>query len=799
MSDVRTDGLKKSEDYTEDEQTKARQINLFLQGELILSPRRINFDQLHAYLEQHELYENEVRIMRECNQDPLALVANHQMIPSHVQAKEHAESLVNQLNQKKFKGKDIVDNVAQVSNDTTIALVMYKLDRVTLAPKDKNNRESHIYYLKNTIDQAAILREIVEQAKLLNPLDSASYSASSKDDAPDFIIKFLKMIQVRLNTPVGNIRTDNGTDFVNQTLRRYYESVGISHETLVARSPQQNGVAERRNRTLVEAAQTIKPDLSYLYVFGALCYPNNDSKDLGKLQAKANICIFIGYAPKKKVYRMYNRCTIKIIETIHVDIDELTAMASKQLGSGPGLQSMTPATSIPVADAPRAVDLADSPISTLIDQDAPSTNTPMVEKSKLDEDLQGKQVDATLYHGMIGSAYMPGKWVKIDKVDGFMFYMREKPSLIMTSKAQQIELDNALVAPENCRVISKCNMRINPGIKPKEPTFQVVLDALLLQHVILHSLSLLKSTCKAKKDVPSKKNPAFKPKPTKKKASVKADRGKGVLDKKHRKTSGADEGTGTKPGVPNVPKYDYENDKESWGDSEEEEEDDNDNDDDDNDGDDDDDDDKDANNQEDNEEKTDSDRTESDRIKIPVLNQSAIECYEEEEEKVDDEEDDEVTKELYKDVNVNLGNENADMTDADQAGACQRNVSQESGFHQVDEDAHVTLTPVLNTQKIDEPLQSSYVSSYFTSKILNLENPSLADNKIASLMDTTVRLEELGSQTSSLYTVPITAVPKITSIFTTTIPPPPHFFNPFPQQAPSNLTPTTFEATTYRC
>ncbi|GKC54343.1 retrovirus-related pol polyprotein from transposon TNT 1-94 [Tanacetum coccineum] len=57
---------------------------------------------------------------------------------------------------------------------------------------------------------------------------------ASNDEAPDFIINFLKMIQVRLNAPVRNIRTDNGTEFVNQTLRSYYESVGISHETSVA-------------------------------------------------------------------------------------------------------------------------------------------------------------------------------------------------------------------------------------------------------------------------------------------------------------------------------------------------------------------------------------------------------------------------------------------------------------------------------------------------------------------------------------------------------------------------------------
>ncbi|GJT90874.1 retrovirus-related pol polyprotein from transposon TNT 1-94 [Tanacetum coccineum] len=78
----------------------------------------------------------------------------------------------------------------------------------------------------------------------------------SKDEAPDFIIKFLKMIQVRLKVPVRRIRTNNGTEFVNQTLREYYEKVGISHETFVARSPQQNGVVERRNRTLIEAAHT---------------------------------------------------------------------------------------------------------------------------------------------------------------------------------------------------------------------------------------------------------------------------------------------------------------------------------------------------------------------------------------------------------------------------------------------------------------------------------------------------------------------------------------------------------------
>ncbi|GJY36738.1 hypothetical protein Tco_0422116 [Tanacetum coccineum] len=190
----------------------------------------------------------------------------------------------------------------------------------------------------------------------------------------------------------------------------------------------------------------------------------------------------------------------------------------------------------------------------------------------------------------------------------------------------------------------------------------------------------------------------------------------------------------------------------------------------------------------DDDKETDSDSTESDRIKIPVLNHSSTEYYEDEEEKIDDEEmmdeeeDDEVTKKLYDDVNVNLGNKDTDMTNADQGASEQQNVSQESGFEQVEEDAHVTLTLVLDTQKADEPIQSSSVSFDFTSKLLNLENPSPTDNEIASLMETLAHHA--------------TAVLEITSSFTTTIPPPPPFFNPLPQQATPTPTPATFEATT---
>ncbi|GJS22199.1 retrovirus-related pol polyprotein from transposon TNT 1-94 [Tanacetum coccineum] len=129
--------------------------------------------------------------------------------------------------------------------------------------------------------------------------------------------------------------------------------------------------------------QDKKLDLSFFHVFGALCYPTNDNDDLGKLYAKADIGIFVGYAPVKKAFRIYNKRTHKIIETIHVTFDELTAMASEQFSSGPGLQCLTPATSSlglvlnHVSQQP-----SDSPVSTSIDQDAPSSSTPSTKEQE---------------------------------------------------------------------------------------------------------------------------------------------------------------------------------------------------------------------------------------------------------------------------------------------------------------------------------------------------------------------------------------------------------------------------------
>ncbi|GKB34022.1 retrovirus-related pol polyprotein from transposon TNT 1-94 [Tanacetum coccineum] len=219
----------------------------------------------------------------------------------------------------------------------------------------------------------------------------------SKDEAPDFIIKFLKMIQVRLKVPVRRIRTDNGTEFVNQTLREYYEKVGISHETSVARSPQQNGVVKRRNRTLIEVARTMliyakaplflwaeavatacytqnhsivrlrhgktpyellhdkPPDLSFFYVFGALYYPTNDIENLG----------LVPNPPPSTPF----------VPPLRTDWDILfQPMFDELLTSPPSVDYPASEFVAPIHEvvAPVPAVSTDSPSSTNVDQDAPS-------------------------------------------------------------------------------------------------------------------------------------------------------------------------------------------------------------------------------------------------------------------------------------------------------------------------------------------------------------------------------------------------------------------------------------------
>ncbi|GJV59169.1 retrovirus-related pol polyprotein from transposon TNT 1-94 [Tanacetum coccineum] len=244
----------------------------------------------------------------------------------------------------------------------------------------------------------------------------------SKDETPAVVIKFLKQIQVGLNKTVRYVRTDNGTEFINKDLTDYYERVSIFHQKTIPRTPQQNGIklwqllvipktdpsfTPVMTKTPYELVHDKKPDLTFFHVFGALCYPTNDNEDLGKLQPTADIGIFVGYAPSKKGYRIYNKRTRRIMETIHIQFDELTEqMAPVQLITGPSPTFLThgqikpPRVERPVSPALAVsvpVNSAGTPSSTSIDQDAPSpshsSSSLALQSPSLD---QGVAADSTL-------------------------------------------------------------------------------------------------------------------------------------------------------------------------------------------------------------------------------------------------------------------------------------------------------------------------------------------------------------------------------------------------------------------
>nr|GEU96108.1 retrovirus-related Pol polyprotein from transposon TNT 1-94 [Tanacetum cinerariifolium] len=177
----------------------------------------------------------------------------------------------------------------------------------------------------------------------------------SKDEASELIISFIKKTQVDLQLQVQRVHTDNGSEFNNKTLTKFFDEVGITQQFFAARMPQQNGVVERRNQTLVEAARTMltfanlplflwaeaittacfiqnrsiihkrfdktpyelmnkrKPNIKFFYVFGCRCYLLNDYDDIGKLKAKGDIGVSVGYSKKSAVFRIYNKRTRKTI------------------------------------------------------------------------------------------------------------------------------------------------------------------------------------------------------------------------------------------------------------------------------------------------------------------------------------------------------------------------------------------------------------------------------------------------------------------------------------------------------
>nr|GFA39824.1 hypothetical protein [Tanacetum cinerariifolium] len=165
----------------------------------------------------------------------------------------------------------------------------------------------------------------------------------SKDEIPKVLINFLRLVQRGLHAQVRIVRTDKGMEFLNQTLHAYFDAEGINHQTSVARTPEQNGVVERENRTLIQAARTMLsaakvPLFFWAEAIATTCFTQiilSDGENLDKMKEKGDACIFVRYSTQSRAYKVFNKRTRVIVETIHVNFEEMPKMASDHVSSDP--------------------------------------------------------------------------------------------------------------------------------------------------------------------------------------------------------------------------------------------------------------------------------------------------------------------------------------------------------------------------------------------------------------------------------------------------------------------------------
>ncbi|KAH9770027.1 Integrase catalytic domain-containing protein [Citrus sinensis] len=187
---------------------------------------------------------------------------------------------------------------------------------------------------------------------------------ANKDDALDAFKVFCKKIQNGKGYGIACIRSDHGGEFENYAFETFYNNLGIVHQFSSPKTPQKNGVVERKNRSIQEMARTMlnenslpkyfwaeaintacyvlnrvlirpylnktpyelwkdrKPNIGYLKVFLCKCFILNTKDNLGKFDPKSDVGIFHGYSNSSKTYRVYNKRTLVVEESMHVTFDE---------------------------------------------------------------------------------------------------------------------------------------------------------------------------------------------------------------------------------------------------------------------------------------------------------------------------------------------------------------------------------------------------------------------------------------------------------------------------------------------
>ncbi|GJT49300.1 retrovirus-related pol polyprotein from transposon TNT 1-94 [Tanacetum coccineum] len=278
------------------------------------------------------------------------------------------DNLVRDLPSKRFE-----------NDQTCVACLKGKQHRASCKPKIFSSITKPLFMLHMDLFGPTFVSSLMHKKYCLVVTDDYSrfswvFFLATKDETSEILKNFIKEIENLVDQKVKIIRSDNGTEFKNKVMDEFCREKGIKREYSVARTPQQNGVAERKNRTLIEAARTMladsklpttfwaeavstacyvqnrvlvvkphnktpyelfrgfKPTIGFMKPFGCHVTILNTLDHLGKFDGKSDDGFFVGYSLNSKAFRVYNTRTKKVQENLHVGFLENKPMLE---GNGP--------------------------------------------------------------------------------------------------------------------------------------------------------------------------------------------------------------------------------------------------------------------------------------------------------------------------------------------------------------------------------------------------------------------------------------------------------------------------------
>ncbi|GJX55809.1 putative ribonuclease H-like domain-containing protein [Tanacetum coccineum] len=220
------------------------------------------------------------------------------------------------------------------NDQTCVACQKGKQHRASCKSKTENSISLPLHLLHMDLFGPTFVKSLMKKMYCLVVTDDYSrftwvFFLATKDETSGILKSFITGIENLVDHKVKVIRCDNGTEFKNREMNQFCEMKGILRQFSIARTHQQNGVAERRNKILIEAARTIlayskTPTLSFMRPFGCPVTILNTIDHLGKFDGKADEGFFVGYSLNSKAFRVFIGRTRIVEENLHIKFSENT-------------------------------------------------------------------------------------------------------------------------------------------------------------------------------------------------------------------------------------------------------------------------------------------------------------------------------------------------------------------------------------------------------------------------------------------------------------------------------------------